>query len=219
MHPRDPARWRTRPVSNMPGAYGQAASLLLEGMIAKASESPGAANAFIPPYLFLWRHHIELQLKEILKTVATDGVRWTAATEQDVRPNLFSGLQTSHSLQKLWQRVSPLAKTVLQKPQYDWHLPAMPLSAVSALIDQLHQIDPGGDRVRYDRRTDGELTMLDVNRVDLQHAQRMLSGIAEFLQWAHLEIGTTIGVFLSEAATEEQHRQQSEATGDDDDPE
>jgi hypothetical protein len=219
MHYRDPARWRTRPVSDMPGAYWQAASLLLEGMIAKASERPGAANTFIPPYLFLWRHHIELQLKAILETVATDGPRWTAATGQAVPPDLFSGVQTSHSLLKLWRRVSPLAESVLQKQQYDWSLPTMQLPDVSALIDQLHQIDPGGDGVRYDRRNDGTLTMLGVNRVDLEHAQRMLSGIAEFLQWALREIGATMGVLLSEAATEEQLRQQWDAMDDDDDPE
>jgi hypothetical protein len=122
-------------------------------------------------------------------------------------------------LLKLWRRVSPLAECVLQKQQYDWSLPTMQLPEVSALIDQLHQIDPGGDGVRYDRRNDGTLTMLGVNRVDLEHAQRMLSGIAEFLQWAHREIGATMGILLSEAATEEQLRQQWEAMDDDDDPE
>jgi hypothetical protein len=217
-HYRDPAQWRTRPVMNLPSGYGDAASLLLDSMIARASESPGTANAFIPPYLFLWRHCIELQLKEILKMVADNASQWTEATQQVVAPDLFSGrIKSSHKLQDLWERVRPLVETALQKPHHDWHLPALPLAVVAPLIEQLHQIDPGGDGVRYDRHRNGDLTMLGVNRIDLEHAQRNLFGIAEFLIWADREIGTTMGIYLSEAAAEEERRQQWEAMGDDED--
>jgi hypothetical protein len=117
----------------------------------------------------------------------------------------------------LWQRLSPLVEITVQKPQPDWHLPALPIATVSALIQQLHQIDPAGDGVRYDRRKDGDSTMRTLNRVDLEHAQGNFFGIAEFSVWADREIGTTLGIHLSESASEEERRQQAEALADDPD--
>jgi hypothetical protein len=204
---------------NLPYAYAEGASVLLQGMIDRASASPGTANDLIPPYLYLWRHHIELKLKVILSTVANDASRWTAATGHAVASNLTSGNESTHSLLALWQRALPLVEIVLRKQQYDWPIAFMPLATVSSLVEQLHQIDPAGNGVRYDRRRNGNLTMLDVNRVDLEHAQANLYGIAEFLQWAHQEIGATMDVFPSKAQYEEQLRQQWEAMADDPDDE
>jgi hypothetical protein len=209
-------QYRTRPVSNLPIAYGQAASLLLDGMISRAKQSPGAANDFIPPYLFLWRHCIELQLKETLEMVANHTSQWTTATGQAVDTTFFAkDIRESHSLLRLWQEINPLVETILQKPQHDWHLPVLPLATVASLIGQLHQIDPGGDGVRYDRRRDGNPTMLGVNRVDLEHTQYYLFGIAEFLLWADRKIGTTMGLYLSESASEAERSQVAEALADD----
>jgi hypothetical protein len=212
----DPTQWRTRPVSGLPIAYGDAAGLLLDGMIAQAKQTPGAANKFIPPYLFLWRHCIELELKETLEMVASNAAEWVKVTGQALPDNLFvQDIRDSHSLLTLWQRLSPLVEIIRQKPQPDWHLPALPMATVAALIEQLHQIDPAGDGVRYDRRRDGDPTMRTVNRVDLEHAQGNFFGIAEFLVSADREIGTTLGIHLSEAASEEERRQQAEALADD----
>lgn len=214
-HGDDPAQWRTRPVSGLPIAYGEAAGLLLAGMIARAKQTPGAANGFIPPYLFLWRHYIELQLKETLEMVASKAAEWTKVTGHALPDNFFvQDIRDSHSLLTLWRRLSPLVDVIAQKPQPDWHHPALPMATVAALIEQMHQIDPAGDGVRYDRRKDGDPTMRTVNRVDLEHAQANFLGMAEFLLWADREIGTTLGIHLSEAASEEERRQQGEALGD-----
>jgi hypothetical protein len=188
----------------MPVAYIRAASMLLEGMISLASKRPGSANALLPPYLFLWRHSFEMQLKRILKEVSDELHRWNAATAQNVAPDVYSGVNKTHSLLSLWQRVEPFAETVLAREPHAWRPRRMSLSDVSGLLGQLHNIDPAGDGVRYETDRNGRPTMLGVNRVDLEHSESNMQGIAEFLHWTYLEIGATMGVLPSEAEAEKQ---------------
>lgn len=214
-HPDEPGRWRERPVSGLPGAYARAASMLMEGMIRSASETPGASNALLPPFLFLWRHHIELQLKSILELVAEAVPAWEAATGQALAPNLFSDVQGEHSLVRLWNRVRPQAETVWEREEHLWHLPRMAPEEVSGLIPQLHAIDPNGQGVRYDRDSKGNVTMLGVSRVDLEWAEGNMQGIAEFLSWARWEIGAVMRVLPSEAEEQAQRLAMWEAMRDD----
>jgi hypothetical protein len=188
----EPERWRDRPVSNLPGAYAQAASVLMEKMISLASEAPDRASALLPPYLFLRRHHFEMQLKSILKIVADNPSRWSEATGQNVASGLFKEVGKTHSLRLLWERVQPMAETVWANETHTWQLPRMMATDVSELIEQLDAIDPKGDGVRYVRDKHGNLTMLNISRVDLEHAERNMLNITEFLWWARLEIGATV---------------------------
>src|SRR5450756_142135 len=188
-HPEEPEYWNDRPVMNMPLAYMRAASVLLEGMISMESQTPGSANALLPPYLFLRRHHIEIQLKRILETVSEDLSKWNAATGQHVAPNVFTEVSRSHGLKTLWEQVRPMAETVLANETPAWHFRGMTLADVSDRIGEFDSIDPRGDGARYDRDTAGNPTMLGINRVDLEHTEDNMQRIAEFLHWAYLEIG------------------------------
>ena len=187
--PDEPERWRDRPVWNLPGAYAQAASVLIERMISLASQEPLRASALLPPYLFLRRQHIEMQLKSILRTVAENSSRWTEVTGQNVAPGLYTEVSRTHNLQSLWQRVQPLAETVFSNETHGWELPRMTATDVSELIEQLHAVDPGGDGVRYARHNNGNLTMLNINRVDLDYIEHNVLEITDFLWSARLEIG------------------------------
>ena len=77
-----PEHWRARPVWNLPVSYAGAASVLMEKMISLASERKPETSALLPPYLFLWRHHFEMRLKSILKSIADNPSKWSAATGQ-----------------------------------------------------------------------------------------------------------------------------------------
>ena len=87
---------------------------------------------------------------------------------------------------------------------------------VSHLLRQLHDIDPNGDGVRYDFDSKGNPTMLQVRRVDLEHAERNMRGISEFLIWAHSEVGSVMGILPSEAeiALARRYAESSEAARD-----
>jgi hypothetical protein len=194
----DPKHWRARPVSYLPGAYTQAASVLMEKMISLVqSDEPLRASALLPPYLYLRRHHFEMQLKSILRIVAgnaDNSSRWSEAT--GVAPGRFDDkVRSTHSLQRLWGQVQPMAEAVWVSETHWWQPPRLTVPDVSELIRQLHAIDPKGDGIRYARDLNGEVTMLGVSRVgrvDLEHADRNMLDIAEFLWWVRREIGATV---------------------------
>lgn len=187
----EPRRWRDRPVSGLPGAYGGAAAVLMEKMISLAREEPDRASALLPPYLFLRRHHFEMQLKSILRTVANNSSKWSAITGQNVAHNLFDDdAGRTHSLLRLWTRAQPIVETIWAT--HRWQLPRVTAPDISELIEQLQAIDPGGDGVRYVRHNNGGLTMSGISRVDLEHAERNMLDIAEFLWWARLEVGYVV---------------------------
>jgi hypothetical protein len=190
--PDDPERWKARPVWNLPVSYAGAASVLMEKMINLASEGKYEACALLPPYLFLWRHHFEMRLKSILKSVADNPSKWSAATGQSVPSDLYNKkMSRTHGLLSLWERVQPMAEIVQANETHMWQLPSLTTTNITELIKQLDDIDPRGDGARYTRDTKGDLTMLKVNRIDLEHAERNMQYIAEFLRWARLEIGVT----------------------------
>jgi hypothetical protein len=182
-------RWHDRPVSGLPGAYAGVASVLMEQMIRLAPEEQDRASALLPPYLFLRRHHFEMQLKSILRTVADNSSTWSAATRQHVAPGLFDEVSRMHNLLRLWERVQPIAETVLANETHRRQPPDVTPTDISELIRQLDDIDPRGDGVRYARDNRGNLTMLDVSRVDLEHTERNMLDITEFLWWVRVEVG------------------------------
>jgi hypothetical protein len=212
----DPARWRDRPVSDLRLSYARAAAVVLGGMMQADAAAPGSGGTLLPPYLFLWRHHIELALKSILELLEEDPAAWQSATGQALPPGLSGQAQGEHSLEHLWNLVSPWVVTVWSREAHLWHLPRMTPTEVGDLIRQFHQIDPNGQDARYDRDTSGSPTMLGVNRVDLHWTESNMQGIAEFLAWALVEIGAVMGIRASEAESRSRRRAELEAAGDDD---
>lgn len=87
----------------------------------------------------------------------------------------FPPVSRTHSLLRLWERVQPMAEAVWANETHVWELPRMRATDVSELIGQLHAIDPRGNGVRYARDNNGSLTMLNVSRVDLEHAERNIA--------------------------------------------
>jgi hypothetical protein len=86
----EPERYSARPVWNLPGAYALAAPVLMEQMISLASdEKHTEAGALLPPYLYLRRHHFEMQLKSILRTVAENSSRWSAGPARNATGESF----------------------------------------------------------------------------------------------------------------------------------
>ena len=209
-YPNEPERW-TGPLWDLPGGYARAASLLMEAVKRLVLQTEPGADQLIPAYLFLWRHHFEVQLKSILELVeATQSewkygraFGWEAVTGMRLPEGLFQDVSREHSLQRLWERVQPLTEIVWDREPHQWPLPSMTPRQVALLIKQFHDLDPNGDGVRYAYDARGNPTMLRVRRVDLEHAEKNMLGISQFLEWARSEIGAVMGVLPGEAEIEE----------------
>ena len=212
----EPARWRDQPVSGLALSYAQAAAAVLRSMTEAEVAAPGSGGKLLPPYLFLWRHHIELALKSVLKTLCEDPVAWTAATGCTLPAGMAGAAVRGHSLERLWNLASLPITAVWSRATHLWRLPEMTPAEADDLIRQLHRIDPNGQGARYDRDTDRSPTMLGVSLVDLEWTDGNLYGIAVFLAWAGAEIGAVMGVRPSEAEAAA-HRQAAMEAGAEED--
>jgi hypothetical protein len=96
-----------------------------------------AADERIIPACQLYRHYIELHLKYIL--LHGRRLKHITFTDKQVR---------THDLQKLWKMTRSLILAILPEEPVD------DLDVMESLINEFHQIDPDGQELRFDRRTD-----------------------------------------------------------------
>jgi len=105
--------------------YRQAAELLLPELIACSNEQ------LVFPFLFLWRHHIELYLKFLLELARE--LHGQSAKADKV-----------HTLPQLWSSLRPLIESNMLDSDLD---------ALAQIIDDLDNVDPSSTEARY---ADGE---------------------------------------------------------------
>lgn len=147
------------------GSYGRisgfrrAAEILYEAMIASAAISD--LDTIVFPYAACWRHHIELQLK-VVSTILRTLLERTAVASN------------THDLAKLWQQV----KDMLHQ---QWPDDTADLVHVTRVIGQLSAIDPNGQGFRYDRDVKGNLTLGNLDQVNLPTFHNALRGVSNFL--------------------------------------
>ena len=105
--------------------YRRAACVLFDTAI-KTNMSP---DYTVFPLVFLWRHHLELSLKDIIATGRQiAGEKW--------------GFPAGHDLWKLWKEARPYAE--------DCGTDGSPeIVNVEATIQELQKIDPSSDGFRY----------------------------------------------------------------------
>jgi hypothetical protein len=116
--------------------YRRAAFLLAEHVCEMEREQ----HFLIYPIVYLYRHHIELTLKSIIK-VASFLLDYTLTDK-------YIDTLSCHDLNRLWQ----LARPMLNPVSGLGGLPALPvddLEGIDSYIGQLHKHDPDGQRFRY----------------------------------------------------------------------
>lgn len=117
----------------MPSSYSTAAGELLE----LATSGQGGNDLLVYPIAFLYRHAIELSLKEVIhyaRRLEDDGL----------------GVPHGHELDKLWERTSAL----LQKIAPDRSEPGR--EEVGRIIAELHELDEKSMAFRYDDQEIGK---------------------------------------------------------------
>lgn len=125
----------------LPGAFKLAADMILDAhLAAKGSHN----DILLFPVLYLYRHCIELRLKDLLllgiRTRFFDEVAADQILDED------EGITSEHRLCALWHKVKDfLAHSYQNDPQ---------LKVAESMINDLHQIDPDGQTLRYDRVKD-----------------------------------------------------------------
>jgi hypothetical protein len=135
------------------------------------------------PMAFLWRHHLELVLKDIIalgRRLA--GEPW--------------GFPLGHGLMKLWREARP---HIIQCGDPN----APELANVEANLREFEQVDPGADGFRYPFNGDRDTRSLDgvPDKVNLQVLQDSMEALANFFEGVRSELSSRLD-YLAEMEAE-----------------
>jgi hypothetical protein len=106
-------------------------------------ESGQEQDMLIYPIVYLYRHHVELVLKVIIRSASRLLDRKPSEREAKVLGQ--------HSLVDLWQAARPLLNPVCARASNPT-FPDEDLEGVDSYIRQIHEHDPDGQRFRYATR-------------------------------------------------------------------
>jgi hypothetical protein len=140
--------------------YRESARALVEAVTSETLNP----NWAILPFAFLWRHHIELALKEIIR--AGDQVSGTPA-------QLIEG----HKLWQLWVLAKPHVVSV-------GLVDSTVLANVERALQEIHQIDPSGTNFRYAKNKTGLAPSLPnhLKLVNLVTMHESMEALANYLE-------------------------------------
>ena len=120
------------------GAFKLAADMIIEAhLAAKGSHN----DILLFPVLYLYRHCVELKLKDLLRLGICSRFFDAAAAEKIL--NKDKGIMGKHYLCKLWNMARELLAHHYQSD--------LQLKVAESMINDLHQIDTDGQTLRYDR--------------------------------------------------------------------
>ncbi|KXF90324.1 hypothetical protein [Phaeobacter inhibens] len=147
----------SRRLSLMVSGYKEAADSLIAGLT-----SPWQQNTQVYPILYLYRHFLELSLKEIVLWFGSD-----VQVDPDWR---------SHSLVKQWQKVRKIMEEF--GVQGDTNAD----KKVNSVIEQFNGVDQDSKAFRYSTQSSGEPMELRVKDIDVVRLSRDMDELYNYFQ-------------------------------------
>ena len=165
-------------MSVRPHVFKTAGDFIIQSLISGGDGGMRGPHLFT--ILYLYRHCIELRLKEIL----SQGIGRRVLTETDVTQTAMQ----RHSLGRLWECTEPF---FVDCPDLVEALPA-----AKCLVLELDSIDPDGQTLRYafDRKGADNLIQLSTVKVDLLKLRENFMGLWGYLRHAHGILGEMVEV-------------------------
>lgn len=148
--------------------FRTAAELLASYVAQMGREQDG----LIFPFLYNWRQHIELALKQLI-------IEIEQLLGIDAKPPF------GHQLDELWNRCGALFDQAGYGDEQG-------LDNVAAVIAELHAMDPAGDAFRYPRGRDGAPTLPGIDLLSFQQINQALTEISNFLEAAETQISVEL---------------------------
>jgi len=143
-------------------------------LVEKMCEQPINQDLIVYPVVYLYRHHIELVLKDVFRL---------AANLLDVS---ISGSQIKHlgrhDLAQLWIMIRPMLDPVCKMAGED-PLPTADLEGIDAYMRQLNEHDPRGESFRYARSRDETRSLnADLVHINIRSFAIQMEKLADYLQ-------------------------------------
>lgn len=171
-------RYRGSPSDACALGYRMAANILVESIA-----SQGQETFLFYPVVFLYRHHVELMLKNLISAFDEPAIRRATGVEQlteEDRASLSKG-RKAHSLQRLWDRLRPMVLAL-----GGGVVPAETIAGMNWYIQQINEIDPHSEGLRYGTGLDDMKARLEGaqakgEEVDLRTFAKAMERLAGYL--------------------------------------
>lgn len=138
--------------------YKKAADIIVQ----KVAETGWDQDYLVYPVCFLYRHYIELRLKELI----------------DLGRRLFNsnrGFPETHRIDALWSECRPLLEKAF--PRGD----KTDLDAIQACIHEFASVDPKSESFRYPKDKEGKPTLDGLKEIELRNLGRVMNRLAGLL--------------------------------------
>lgn len=140
--------------------YRLAADTLIEQI-----NKDGANDTLVFPIIFLYRHHIELLLKNIIDSS-------NILLENSPKP------KEGHKIEDLWNDAKGLIRKVFKTPKNN---EPKEFEIVTQVILQLAQIDPDSTSFRYAFEKNGKKNLSELNYVNFRNFREVIEPACQFL--------------------------------------
>ena len=147
--------------------YRRAADILVDYV----ADNDRDQDFLVYPIAFLYRHYLELRLKE-LRIISSK------LSGRSIGPFL------GHDLMKLWSEARPNIDQNRLGPQIKGNL-----NAIEERLKELQVIDPSSDAFRYPEHKLGEPSLKRMQEINLKHLQDVVRGISNVLDGISYAIG------------------------------
>jgi hypothetical protein len=158
--------------------YKEAADIIVDQVV----ETGLGMDTLIYPVAFLYRHYLELRLKEII-------IHGQQLLDRS------SGIQHLHRIDVLWFSCRHILEEIWPEGSNS------DLDAVEACIIEFCQVDQQSTSFRYPITKDGSPTLPSVEHINLRHLKSVLGRIASLLEGSSM----AISVYLDEKNSHEEY--------------
>lgn len=136
-------------------------------------DRPHNQDSVVYPIVYLYRHHVELMLKDIFRlAVELLNLPISGGQEKHLR---------RHDLGQLWSMIRPMLNPVCDLAGVD-RLPAADLAGIDAYMRQLNERDPRGESFRYARSRDATRTLgTDLVHINIRWFAIHMEKLADYL--------------------------------------
>jgi hypothetical protein len=149
--------------------YKEAADIIVNHV----NEEKSFQDILVFPVIFLYRHYIELILKDIIR----DGYNLLGENKD---------FPQHHKIKELWIETRKiLEKIIIDCPKTD-------LDAVEEIIIQFSEKDPLSMVFRYPFDKKGNKSIDDLKNVNLRHLAEIIDGLHSFLYGAQCVVGESL---------------------------
>jgi len=169
--------WHNAVLSNLGhewSVYAEGYKAAADFLVKHIRDAPSGPNFLVFPIVFLYRQHIELRLKEIIR----DGNRLLDSPED---------FPQHHRLDELWQQCRRILEQVWPEGS------AEHLDGVEECIHQFSQVDPTSTAFRYPTDTNGKPSLPGSRHINLRNLSEVMARIGALLDGA----STGISVYLN----------------------